>query len=89
MRSNKSTVLELFKKMSSEAFMHLFRRFIARIGLCATIYSDNARALKRSERERQQKDTKHAIRTCARMRQQPANKTEVYCGVGSVVGRAL
>lgn len=43
--------LELVKRMSSEAFIQAFRRFVARRGLCTTIYSDNARAFKKSEKE--------------------------------------
>uniref|UniRef100_L7LX93 Putative tick transposon n=1 Tax=Rhipicephalus pulchellus TaxID=72859 RepID=L7LX93_RHIPC len=43
--------LELVKKMSSDVFIQAFRRFVARRGLCSTIYSDNARAFKKSEKE--------------------------------------
>lgn len=43
--------LELMKSTSSECFIHAFRRFVARRGMCKTIYSDNARSFRRSEKE--------------------------------------
>ncbi|KAH9359711.1 hypothetical protein HPB48_021177 [Haemaphysalis longicornis] len=39
------------KITSSECFIHAFRRFVARRGMCETINNDNARSFKRSEKE--------------------------------------
>lgn len=43
--------LELVGSLSTQAFLLAFRRFIARRGICAVIYSDNARTFKRAELE--------------------------------------
>lgn len=44
--------LELIKSITSECFIHAFRRFVARRGICKTIYSNNARSFKKIRKRR-------------------------------------
>ncbi|KFM63037.1 hypothetical protein X975_02648, partial [Stegodyphus mimosarum] len=46
--------LELVKGMTTQEILLAFRRFVSRRGLCSTVYSDNARTLKRAELELKQ-----------------------------------
>lgn len=45
--------LEVVKDMSTASFLQAFRRFVARRGLCHTIYSDNAKTFHRASGELQ------------------------------------
>lgn len=49
--STRALPLELVENMTAESFICAMRRFVSRRGLCKTIYSDNARAFKRTCRE--------------------------------------
>lgn len=43
--------LELVSDLSAAAFLLAFKRFVARRGMCTTVYSDNALTFKRSSRD--------------------------------------
>lgn len=81
--------LELVSTQSTESFLLALKRFIARRGLCKTIYSDNARTFKRADQDLKElwkaiKETQ-LLRVFLRKR----HHLEVHRRASRMVGRIL